>query len=126
MAAWHDRRQQVLEAALRRLDPGERAALAAALPSLRSLLGSSPRDVRSATAARRLDPRPHVRFGEPTAVDGIDLEVADGEVFGLLGPNGAGKTTTIRVLTTLLPASSRLVACVRHRRRARGRCACAA
>jgi ABC-2 type transport system ATP-binding protein len=48
----------------------------------------------------------HVRFGETTAVGGIDLEVGDGEVFGLLGPNGAGKTTTIRVLTTLLPATS--------------------
>jgi ABC-2 type transport system ATP-binding protein len=48
----------------------------------------------------------HVRFGETTAVEGVDLEVAPGEVFGLLGPNGAGKTTTIRVLTTLLPATS--------------------
>jgi ABC-2 type transport system ATP-binding protein len=47
-----------------------------------------------------------VRFGETAAVDGIDLEVGDGEVFGLLGPNGAGKTTTIRVLTTLLPATA--------------------
>ena len=41
-----------------------------------------------------------------TAVDGIDLTVADGEVFGLLGPNGAGKTTTLRILTTLLPADA--------------------
>src|SRR5215210_5788055 len=45
------------------------------------------------------------RFGEFTAVDGIDLEVRAGEVFGLLGPNGAGKTTTIKMLVTLLPAS---------------------
>jgi ABC-2 type transport system ATP-binding protein len=43
------------------------------------------------------------RFGETVAVDGIDLTVHRGEVFGLLGPNGAGKTTTIRVLNTLLP-----------------------
>ncbi|MQA78879.1 MAG: ATP-binding cassette domain-containing protein [Streptosporangiales bacterium] len=43
------------------------------------------------------------RFGEHTAVDAVDLDVAAGEAFGLLGPNGAGKTTTIRVLTTLLP-----------------------
>lgn len=43
------------------------------------------------------------RFGETLAVDRVDLEVEQGEVFGLLGPNGAGKTTTIRVLTTLLP-----------------------
>jgi ABC-2 type transport system ATP-binding protein len=37
------------------------------------------------------------------AVDGLDLTVAAGEVFGLLGPNGAGKTTTLRVVNTLLP-----------------------
>ena len=36
------------------------------------------------------------------AVDGIDLAVADGEIYGFLGPNGAGKTTTVRMLTTLL------------------------
>jgi ABC-2 type transport system ATP-binding protein len=41
-------------------------------------------------------------FGETTAVDGVDLAVAPGMVYGLLGPNGAGKTTIIRVLTTLL------------------------
>ena len=46
----------------------------------------------------------HYAFGEHVAVDGLDLRVRAGEVFGLLGPNGAGKTTTIRVLTTLLPA----------------------
>jgi len=42
------------------------------------------------------------RFGDLTAVQGVDLAVEPGTVFGLLGPNGAGKTTTIRVLTTLL------------------------
>ncbi|MFF3886518.1 ABC transporter ATP-binding protein [Streptomyces sp. NPDC001914] len=42
-------------------------------------------------------------FGETTAVDGLDLAVRDGEVFGLLGPNGAGKTTALRCITTLLP-----------------------
>ena len=36
------------------------------------------------------------------AVDGLDLEVAEGEIYGFLGPNGAGKTTVVRVLTTLL------------------------
>jgi ABC-2 type transport system ATP-binding protein len=36
------------------------------------------------------------------AVDGVDLEVARGEIYGFLGPNGAGKTTTVRMLTTLL------------------------
>jgi len=41
-------------------------------------------------------------FGRTRAVDGIDLRVRRGAVYGLLGPNGAGKTTTIRTLTTLL------------------------
>ena len=49
---------------------------------------------------------PRVRFGDIQALAGISLAVSPGEVFGLLGPNGAGKTTTIRVLTTLLPATS--------------------
>src|SRR5881227_1173781 len=39
----------------------------------------------------------------PRAVDGIDLAVAPGEIYGFLGPNGAGKSTTVLVLTTLLP-----------------------
>jgi ABC-2 type transport system ATP-binding protein len=38
------------------------------------------------------------RYGERTAVDGVDLDVAHGEVFALLGPNGAGKTTTVEIL----------------------------
>jgi ABC-2 type transport system ATP-binding protein len=46
------------------------------------------------------------RFGEFTAVDGLDLRVDKGELFGLLGPNGAGKTTTIRLLMGILRASS--------------------
>src|SRR5438128_1633026 len=40
------------------------------------------------------------------AVDGIDLRVAQGEIFGLLGPNGAGKTTTMKMLATLLEPTS--------------------
>ncbi|MFF4213473.1 ABC transporter ATP-binding protein [Streptomyces sp. NPDC001796] len=48
-------------------------------------------------------------FGETNAVDGLDLSVRDGEVFGLLGPNGAGKTTAIRCMTTLLPVPAGMV-----------------
>ncbi|MSO58449.1 MAG: ATP-binding cassette domain-containing protein [Thermoleophilia bacterium] len=42
----------------------------------------------------------------PRAVDGIDLHVAPGEIFGFLGPNGAGKSTTVHMLTTLLPPTA--------------------
>ena len=42
------------------------------------------------------------QFGSFRAVDGLNLQIGRGEVFGLLGPNGAGKTTTIRMLATLL------------------------
>jgi ABC-2 type transport system ATP-binding protein len=56
----------------------------------------------SAGPALRVNGLRH-RFGDKIAVDGIDLCIERGEVFGLLGPNGAGKTTTIRVVNTLLP-----------------------
>jgi ABC-2 type transport system ATP-binding protein len=46
------------------------------------------------------------RFGDFTAVDGVSLEVGEGEIFGFLGPNGAGKSTTIRMLCGLLRPSS--------------------
>jgi len=46
------------------------------------------------------------KFGDVTAVDGLTLTIAEGEVFGLLGPNGAGKTTTIRMLAGLIGKSS--------------------
>ena len=46
------------------------------------------------------------RYGQITAVDGIDLDVQPGEIFGFLGPNGAGKSTTIKILCTLVPATS--------------------
>src|ERR687884_919570 len=42
----------------------------------------------------------------PRAVDGIDLSIAPGEIYGFLGPNGAGKSTTVHVLTTLLPPTA--------------------
>jgi len=45
-------------------------------------------------------------FGELRAVDGVNFEVEDCEIFGLLGPNSAGKTTTIKILVTLLKSTS--------------------
>jgi ABC-2 type transport system ATP-binding protein len=46
------------------------------------------------------------QFGDVVAVDGIDLSVATGEIYGFLGPNGAGKSTAVRMLTTLLMPTS--------------------
>jgi ABC-2 type transport system ATP-binding protein len=48
----------------------------------------------------------HKRFGTTVALDGLDLEVAPGEIHGFLGPNGAGKSTTIRILLGLLRSDS--------------------
>ena len=42
----------------------------------------------------------------PRAVDGIDLAIPTGEIYGFLGPNGAGKSTTVLMLTTLLPPTA--------------------
>lgn len=53
-------------------------------------------------------------FGHTNAVDGLDLTVRQGEVFGLLGPNGAGKTTAIRCITTLLPVPAGMVRVFGH------------
>ena len=53
-------------------------------------------------------------FGGTRALDGLDLSIRGGSVYGLLGPNGAGKTTAIRVLTTLLPPTSGRAAVLGH------------
>ncbi|MFI9100645.1 ATP-binding cassette domain-containing protein [Streptomyces fildesensis] len=53
-------------------------------------------------------------FGGTKAVDGLELSVRAGEVFGLLGPNGAGKTTAIRCITTLLPVPGGMVRVFGH------------
>ena len=55
------------------------------------------------------------RFGDFTAVDGIDLDIRRGEIFGFLGPNGAGKTTTMRMVTTLTPPTEGWVEVCGHR-----------
>jgi ABC-2 type transport system ATP-binding protein len=64
------------------------------------------------------------KFGERWAVQGLDLHIPVGEVFGLLGPNGAGKTTTMRMLAALIePSAGRAVVCgydlLRERREVR-------
>ena len=51
-----------------------------------------------------------MRYGEVTALDGLDLTVPEGTVLALLGPNGAGKTTAVRMLTTLLTADEGMAA----------------
>jgi ABC-2 type transport system ATP-binding protein len=53
-------------------------------------------------------------FGTTRAVDGIDLTIESGAVYGLLGPNGAGKTTAIRAITTLLPVPPGMVSVFGH------------
>jgi len=47
-----------------------------------------------------------MRFGDLTAVDGLSLNIKEGEIFGLLGPNGAGKSTTINILSGILQPTS--------------------
>src|SRR5436189_5251970 len=62
----------------------------------------------SATHAASIEARGLVREFKkgPRAVDGIDLDIAAGEIYGFLGPNGAGKSTTTLMLTTLLPPTA--------------------
>jgi ABC-2 type transport system ATP-binding protein len=63
---------------------------------------TSSSDIQAAIEAREL-----VRsFGDKRAVDGVDLTVPPGQIYGFLGPNGAGKTTTVRMLCTLLRPTS--------------------
>ena len=64
-------------------------------------------------------------FGDNRAVDGIDLEVRRGEIFGVLGPNGAGKTTMLSMLATLLQDRRRRGRDLRRRRPDATRTRCA-
>ena len=67
----------------------------------------------STTTAIRAEGVAHA-FGDVVALDGLDLEVEAGTVFGLLGPNGAGKTTLVRVLATLLRPTAGRAAVLGH------------
>ncbi len=60
------------------------------------------------------------RYGDVTAVDGLDLDVASGECFGLLGPNGAGKTTTVEIFEGLTEPTSGTVEVLGERWRGDG------
>ena len=53
-------------------------------------------------------------FGDTRALDGVDLRIPEGSVYGLLGPNGAGKTTFIRILATLLRPTAGTAAVLGH------------
>ncbi len=55
------------------------------------------------------------RFGPTLAVDGIDLQVGEGERYGFLGPNGSGKTTTVRMLLGLVFATTGEIEVLGHR-----------
>jgi putative spermidine/putrescine transport system ATP-binding protein len=69
----------------------------------------SVRPSADATVAVRLE-GVHKRFGEVAAVDGVDLDVRDGEFFSMLGPSGSGKTTTLRMIAGFeLPTDGRIL-----------------
>src|SRR5262249_43350491 len=95
----------------RRGRPPRRPAPARPPPSRPAHAGETAGRCRERVAPRSLAAMPDSailveglvkHFGDVKAVDGIDLSVREGSVFGLLGPNGAGKTTAVRVLTTIL------------------------
>ncbi len=66
---------------------------------MNALINHATRTAVSVTGLRKA-------YGEKVVLDGVDLSIGEGEVFGLLGPNGAGKTTMVRILSTLIPADA--------------------
>jgi ABC-2 type transport system ATP-binding protein len=103
-----------LVVAEQRLGPGDRLRVGTTVLEIVSD-ATVVRPVRTQTAVSQPIPSPNsilvenlVRefAGGFRAVDGLNLEVAPGEIYGFLGPNGAGKSTTVHMLTTLLPPTS--------------------
>jgi ABC-2 type transport system ATP-binding protein len=72
------------------------------------------RETRTAVSVKGL----RKAYGEKVVLDGVDLSIAQGEVFALLGPNGAGKTTMVRILSTLIPADAGTASVMGHDLRA--------
>ena len=60
-------------------------------------------------------------FGDATAVDGVDLQIAEGEFFSMLGPSGCGKTTTLRMIAGFEQTDQRRASSIERRRRRRPR-----
>ena len=91
---------QIGETVIEVLISSARAAPAAAAPTPApspGVAGQAPNSIEVKGLVKQ--------FGDHRAVDGIDLFVNPGEIYGFLGPNGAGKSTTVHMLTTLLPLS---------------------
>jgi ABC-2 type transport system ATP-binding protein len=84
--------------------------MARPLPALGAILSDRPSTGTPAILAEGV----RRAFGEVVALDGVDLVVEAGSVFGLLGPNGAGKTTTVNILATLLDADGGEVVVAGH------------
>jgi ABC-2 type transport system ATP-binding protein len=78
------------------------------------------RTTRQATRAAVSAQSLQKTYGDTKVLDGIDLSIAEGEVFALLGPNGAGKTTTVKILSTLIPADAGTVSVLGHDLRREG------
>jgi len=74
---------------------------------MNTLIKNATRNAVSANGLRKA-------YGEKVVLDGVDLGIGEGEVFGLLGPNGAGKTTMVRILSTLISADAGTVSVLGH------------